>query len=84
MVVATTRVLVKTHLHEGIETAVYVLAGEAEMYFGPRLERHLAARAGEYIYIPPDIAHRVMNLAGAPCSALVAHSSSDHQVRFLV
>lgn len=69
----------KTHLHEGIETAVYILAGEAEMFFGPRLEQHLAARAGEYIYIPADTPHRVMNRSAAACSALVAHTSSADQ-----
>jgi uncharacterized RmlC-like cupin family protein len=69
----------KTHLHEGIETAVYVLDGEAEMFFGPRLGEHLVARAGEYIYIPPDMPHRVMNRSDATCKALVAHTSSDDQ-----
>jgi uncharacterized RmlC-like cupin family protein len=69
----------KTHLHEGIETAVYVLSGEAEMFFGARLEQHLAARSGEYIYIPSDTPHRVMNRSDIPCTALVAHTSSDDQ-----
>ncbi len=69
----------KTHLHRGIETAVYVIEGEAAMYFGPRLGERLDARAGDYIYIPPDTAHRVMNLSHAPCRALVAHTSADDQ-----
>jgi uncharacterized RmlC-like cupin family protein len=69
----------KTHLHEGIETAVYILEGEVEMYFGPRLGEHLLARAGEFVYVPPDTPHRVMNRSGAPCRALVAHTSSDDQ-----
>lgn len=69
----------RTHLHHGIETAVYVIEGEAEMDFGPRLGERLAARAGEYIYIPADVAHRVMNRSGALCRALVAHTSSDDQ-----
>jgi uncharacterized RmlC-like cupin family protein len=69
----------KTHLHEGIETAVYVLEGEAEMFFGPRLGEHLVARAGEYIYVPPDMPHRVMNRSEAACRALVAHTSPDDQ-----
>jgi uncharacterized RmlC-like cupin family protein len=69
----------KTHLHEGIETAVYVLEGEAEMFFGARLGERLVAHAGEYIYIPPDTPHRVMNRSDAPCRALVAHTSSDDQ-----
>ena len=74
----------KTHLHEGIETAVYVISGEAAMVFGPRLEERLEARAGEYIYIPPDVPHRVMNLSDAPCHALVAHTSADDQAGIVV
>jgi uncharacterized RmlC-like cupin family protein len=69
----------KTHLHEGIETAVYVLEGEASMYFGAGLGERLSASTGDYIYIPPDMPHRVMNQSDAPCRALVAHTSADDQ-----
>lgn len=81
MTVLTLRpgVRARTHLHRGIETAVYVLEGEAEMFFGPRLEERLAARPGEFIYVPADTAHRVMNRSSAPCRAVVAHTSADDQ-----
>jgi uncharacterized RmlC-like cupin family protein len=69
----------KTHLHQAIETAVYIIEGEAEVYFGDRLEQLLRARAGEYIYIPANIPHLVLNRSGAPCQALVAHSAADDQ-----
>lgn len=69
----------RTHLHRGIETAVYVIEGEAEMYFGERLGEHLVGRAGEYLYVPADMPHRVMNRSGAPCRALVAHTSANDQ-----
>ena len=69
----------RTHLHREIETAVYVIDGEAEMYFGERLGELLRARAGEYIYIPADMPHLVLNRSGAPCSAVVAHTAADDQ-----
>jgi uncharacterized RmlC-like cupin family protein len=69
----------KTHLHQGIETGVYVLEGEAEMYFGDRLQHLLRARAGEYVYIPADTPHLVLNRSSSPCRALVAHSAADDQ-----
>jgi uncharacterized RmlC-like cupin family protein len=69
----------KTHLHRGIETAIYVVSGEAETYFGPRLEQRLTTRAGEYLYVPPDMPHQVMNRSGAPCTAVVAHTGPDDQ-----
>lgn len=69
----------KTHLHSGIETAVYVIDGEASMFWGNRLEELLVARAGEYMYIPADTPHLVMNRSGAECRAVVAHSSASDQ-----
>lgn len=69
----------KTHLHRGIETAVYVIEGEAAMYFGERLEELVVGHAGEYMYVPADMAHLVMNRSGAVCRAVVAHTASDDQ-----
>ena len=69
----------KTHLHRGIETAVYVIDGEASMRFGERLEDVLVARAGEYVYVPADMPHLVMNTSSAVCRALVAHTAADDQ-----
>ena len=69
----------RTHLHRAIETAVYVIDGEAQMYFGDALEHLLTARAGECIYIPADVPHLVINRSGALCRALVAHTAADDQ-----
>ena len=69
----------KTHLHREIETAAYVIEGELEVYFGARLEDLVHARAGEYVYVPADMPHLVVNRSGAPCRALVAHSADDDQ-----
>jgi uncharacterized RmlC-like cupin family protein len=69
----------KTHLHRGIETAVYVIDGEAAMYFGDRLEHLLTAGAGEYMYIPADTPHLVINQSNGVCRAVVAHTAADDQ-----
>ena len=42
----------KTHKHEAHETAIYVLNGEAAMYYGERLEQHLVSGAGDFITYP--------------------------------
>jgi uncharacterized RmlC-like cupin family protein len=70
----------KAHLHRGIETAVYVIEGEADTHFGEALGDVVRARAGEYVYIPADVPHLVINRSGAPCRALVAHTAADDQV----
>jgi uncharacterized RmlC-like cupin family protein len=69
----------KTHLHHGIETAVYVVEGEAQMYFGENLGEHLVANAGDYVYVPAEMPHLVMNRSGAVCRAVVAHTAADDQ-----
>ena len=69
----------KTHLHRGIETAVYAIEGEVGMHFDQRLGEPLVARAGECVYVPADTPHLVLNRSNAICRALVAHTSSDDQ-----
>ena len=69
----------RTHLHRGIETAVYILEGTVEMTYGERLEQRLVGRGGEYVYVPADMPHRVMNRSGAPARAVVAHTAADDQ-----
>ena len=69
----------KPHLHRGIETAAYIMEGVVDMYFGERLECFLQASAGEYVYVPADMPHLVLNRSGAPARALVVHSAADDQ-----
>jgi uncharacterized RmlC-like cupin family protein len=69
----------RTHLHRGIETAVYVIEGRAEMYHGPRLDEHAVVGPGDYVYIPADVPHLVMNRSGAQATALVAHTAAGDQ-----
>jgi uncharacterized RmlC-like cupin family protein len=69
----------RTHLHRGIETAVYVIEGRCEMFHGSRLAEHVEVGAGDYVYIPADAAHLVMNRSGAPATAVVAHTAASDQ-----
>lgn len=60
-------------------TCKVVIDGEASTYFGERLENVAVAKAGETVYIPPDVPHLVVNGSGAVCRALVAHTAADDQ-----
>src|ERR1700732_712352 len=51
----------KAHKHEAHETAIYILSGESGMWYGEKLEHHLVARAGQFIYIPAEIPHLPYN-----------------------
>src|SRR5690242_9991814 len=51
----------RAHLHENQETAVYLISGEAGMWWGERLEHHLLMRPGDLMYIPAGVPHLPYN-----------------------
>ena len=69
----------KAHLHRGIESGGYVIEGTLETLFGERLEQSVVANTGEYVYIPPDLPHVVVNRSDREAQALVAHTAADDQ-----
>ena len=70
----------KAHKHAGHETALYVLSGEAGMWYGERLEKHLVAQAGDFVYVPADIPHLPYNLSDIDyCVAIVARTDPNEQ-----
>jgi uncharacterized RmlC-like cupin family protein len=69
----------KAHLHESHETAIYVLSGISEMYYGPKLEHHTTVGAGEFCYIPAGVPHLPMNRSDRPCTAIIARTDPNEQ-----
>jgi uncharacterized RmlC-like cupin family protein len=69
----------KAHLHESHETAIYVLSGESEMYYGENLEQHMTVRAGDFLYIPANMPHLPMNRTEKPCIAVIARTDPNEQ-----
>ena len=70
----------RPHLHENHESAVYVLSGEAGMWYGEGLREHVRLRAGDFLYIPADMPHLPYNLSGVePCVGLVARTDPNEQ-----
>jgi uncharacterized RmlC-like cupin family protein len=69
----------KVHYHRGIETISYLLDGECAVYYGDKLERRIAVRAGDQVFIPADVPHAPCNESGAPCTWIVVHASGSDQ-----
>ena len=70
----------KAHKHEAHETAIYVLSGEAGMYYGDRLEQHMTTRAGDFVYIPANVPHLPYNASTSePCTAVIARTDPNEQ-----
>ena len=52
----------KSHIHAVHESAFYMVSGdEVEVYTGDRLEHKEVARPGDYIFVPPQVPHVVVN-----------------------
>ena len=49
------------HLHEGHETAAYVVSGKLGLWFGDNLKHHLTGGPGDFAYIPAGVPHQPYN-----------------------
>lgn len=69
----------KAHLHEAHETAIYIISGESEMYYGEGLKEHMVIREGELLYIPANTPHLPMNTSDTPCVCVLARTDPNEQ-----
>ena len=70
----------KAHLHANHETTIFVISGEAEMYYGEGLREHMVTRAGDFIYIPAGVPHLPMNSSKTEsCTAIIARTDPNEQ-----
>jgi uncharacterized RmlC-like cupin family protein len=70
----------KVHLHEDHETAIYVISGHAEMWFGEQLEQHLTCSPEDLIYIPAGVPHLPVNSSETEtCVAVLARTDPNEQ-----
>jgi uncharacterized RmlC-like cupin family protein len=70
----------RAHLHERHETAIYILSGHAEMWYGEDLQDYLSADAGDFLYIPAGMPHLPGNRSQAEtCLALIARTDPNEQ-----
>jgi uncharacterized RmlC-like cupin family protein len=52
----------KAHYHDhGFETALYIVHGELQMFYGDQLEHDTLLSAGDFLYIPPFCPHKGYN-----------------------
>jgi uncharacterized RmlC-like cupin family protein len=69
----------RAHLHAEHESAAYVIKGEMVLFFGERLEQKVAARAGDFLYIPSGVPHLVLNPSAEPAVAVLARTDPNEQ-----
>jgi uncharacterized RmlC-like cupin family protein len=49
------------HHHGSLETVVYVLSGASKVRWGTRLEHEVELEPGDFVLIPPYVAHQEIN-----------------------
>ena len=74
----------KAHYHEAHETAMYVVSGEADMWFGEGLQEHDIIRAGEYLYIPAGVSHVAVNRSQTEPVVVVASRTDPNEQESVV
>lgn len=82
MVVIPPGARAEPHMHEGYETAIYVLEGRVETRYGDGLRQSVISEAGDFLFIPPGIPHEAVNLSDTePARAIVARNDANEQER---
>jgi uncharacterized RmlC-like cupin family protein len=70
----------RPHLHERHESAVYVISGEAGMWYGEGLRQHVWVKPGDFLYIPANVPHLPYNASETePCVGLIARTDPNEQ-----
>lgn len=70
----------KAHLHEQHETAIYVLSGVSDIWFGANLQSCAQVQEGDFFYIPAGVPHLPANpSASEPCRAVIARTDPNEQ-----
>jgi uncharacterized RmlC-like cupin family protein len=68
------------HMHESHETAIYVLSGYSEMWYGENLEEYTTIEPGDLVYIPAGVPHLPGNRSETePCLAVIARTDPNEQ-----
>lgn len=67
------------HYHESHETAIYVIKGEGQMWYGENLSEHMIIKEGEFLYIPAGVPHCPANLSDSEVIAVLARTDPNEQ-----
>jgi len=68
------------HMHNGYETALYVIKGRAKTLYGEGLSESVINEAGDFIFIPANVPHQPMNISDTEeVIAIVARNDPNEQ-----
>ncbi|HOB62532.1 MAG TPA: cupin domain-containing protein [Candidatus Competibacteraceae bacterium] len=68
------------HYHDGFETAIYILKGEVQTFYGKGLAKSCINKQGDFLFIPAGVPHQPVNLSSdTEAIALVARNDANEQ-----
>lgn len=68
------------HFHDGFETAIYLLKGNVQTFYGENLSKSVINKQGDFIFIPEGVPHQPVNLSSTEeAIALVARNDPNEQ-----
>jgi uncharacterized RmlC-like cupin family protein len=67
------------HLHANHESAIFVISGRAEFWWGERLEHHEIVAAGDFVHIPAGVPHLPANPGDEVLEAVIARTDPNEQ-----
>jgi uncharacterized RmlC-like cupin family protein len=69
------------HHHGELESAIYLISGQARFRYGDNLEHTVEAGPGDFVFVPPYLVHQEINASDAtPVDMVVARSSQENIV----
>lgn len=70
----------RAHLHESHESAIFLIDGHVDVWWGEGLVEHDSMRTGDFIYIPPGVPHLPVNVSSTHSArAVVARTDPNEQ-----
>ena len=80
MVVIPPGGVAQPHIHDGYETALYIIKGRAKTRYGEGLSESVINEAGDFIFIPANVPHQPMNISDTEeVVAIVARNDPNEQ-----
>ncbi|MEB3119809.1 MAG: cupin domain-containing protein [Snowella sp.] len=68
------------HFHNGYETAIYLLKGNVQTFYGKNLSKSVINQQGDFIFIPEGVPHQPVNLSSTEeAIALVSRNDPNEQ-----
>src|SRR4051812_42943924 len=69
----------RAHLHEDHESAISLISGRVEFWFGAALAHHAVVEAGDFVHIPAGVPHLPVNTGTVTAEAVIARTDPNEQ-----